>query len=374
MIIFHEGLPRSGKSYEAVVHHMIPALQAGREVFARIDGLNHEKIAECAEIPVELCRELLHHIDEEQVATIYEHVRDNSLVMIDEIQDYWPNGRKPLTREMSEFVTRHGHRGLDILVMGQDMRDVHAIWRRRVAQKSVYTKLDGLGFENHYSVRVFKASTAEKFEEVSNERGKYDPKYFGTYASHVSTDTNTGNYKDKRAVIWNNKGFRYGAPLLLVMVVFAVFQLFSFFGSDSVLIPEEAKPLPSVRMDLDHGAVVVGSVVAPAPVSPPPPVRQPDDFVSTLVSSYRPRLAAFMAMKDQVTGLIEFYESDRVVERLTFEAINELGWTVTRKAYGVDIERNGRTVNVTQWPLQEQQYRVSENKREEVRQLGAAGI
>ena len=46
MIIFHEGLPRSGKSYEAMVKHVLEALKQGRKVFAYVEGLNHEKIAE----------------------------------------------------------------------------------------------------------------------------------------------------------------------------------------------------------------------------------------------------------------------------------------------------------------------------------------
>lgn len=45
MLIFHEGLPRSGKSYEAMVRHIIPALQKGRHVWAYIEGLNHARIA-----------------------------------------------------------------------------------------------------------------------------------------------------------------------------------------------------------------------------------------------------------------------------------------------------------------------------------------
>ncbi|MGL6388160.1 zonular occludens toxin domain-containing protein [Aeromonas hydrophila] len=37
MLIFHEGLPGSGKSYEALVSHIIPRLKDGRTVDAYID-------------------------------------------------------------------------------------------------------------------------------------------------------------------------------------------------------------------------------------------------------------------------------------------------------------------------------------------------
>lgn len=55
MLIFHEGLPGSGKSYEALVSHIIPRLKDGRTVDAYIEGLNFEKIAELAEITLEHC-------------------------------------------------------------------------------------------------------------------------------------------------------------------------------------------------------------------------------------------------------------------------------------------------------------------------------
>lgn len=51
MLIFHEGLPGSGKSFEACVKHIVPALQKGRKVFAYIEGLNHEKFSEVFELP-----------------------------------------------------------------------------------------------------------------------------------------------------------------------------------------------------------------------------------------------------------------------------------------------------------------------------------
>jgi zona occludens toxin len=53
MLLFNEGLPRSGKSYSAMVDRIIPALKDGRAVFAHLDGLNHEKIAEASGVSLE---------------------------------------------------------------------------------------------------------------------------------------------------------------------------------------------------------------------------------------------------------------------------------------------------------------------------------
>jgi len=68
MIFFHEGMPRSGKSYESMEKHIIPALAKGRSVDAYLYGLDHEKIAPLAGIDVERCKELLVELTTEQAS------------------------------------------------------------------------------------------------------------------------------------------------------------------------------------------------------------------------------------------------------------------------------------------------------------------
>ena len=118
MIIFHEGLPGSGKSYEAFVKHVFKAIKSGRKVFAYIEGINHKKVAEILGFPVAIVEAFLIQIKEDQVKTIYEHVEDNSLVIIDEIQDFFSADNKPLEKNITTFVTQHRHRGIDIIIMG----------------------------------------------------------------------------------------------------------------------------------------------------------------------------------------------------------------------------------------------------------------
>lgn len=71
--------------------------------------------------------------------------------------------------------------------MGQDLRDCHALWKRRVSQKVLFTKLDALGMDKRYSWKLFKAVSGEKFEKVATGTGIYDPKYFGLVASSPSS-------------------------------------------------------------------------------------------------------------------------------------------------------------------------------------------
>lgn len=72
MIFGHEGLPRSGKSLEAMVH-VVDSLRAGRIIVTNIHGIDHKSISEYLAIPLPtvqrllICLEPPSDLDEEQV-------------------------------------------------------------------------------------------------------------------------------------------------------------------------------------------------------------------------------------------------------------------------------------------------------------------
>lgn len=341
MIIFHEGLPGSGKSYEAMVRHIVPSLQQGREVFAYIEGIDFAKVAEVAELPEEKVRELLHQVERDQVKAIHQHVRDNALVVLDEAQNFWPTQRRPLDDDLTQFVTEHRHRGLDLLLMGQDMRDVHPLWRRRVSQKVVFNKLDALGMEKRYSYVVWKATRPEHFEKVSNGIASYDPKYFGTYASHVSEDTNTANYKDSRASFANTFLVKWGLPLAIGGAVWGIWSVWGFFH------PDLAKA--------STVAPVTTAAAASAPAKAASAVTQaaaPLGFVEDLNKRFRPRLDRCYGSGGQFPQIciIEWYDGDQLRERLTSRQLAVMGATVEVRE---SVARVAGTW-VTRWPLQQQ--------------------
>lgn len=337
MIIFHEGLPRSGKSYEAMTRHVFAALQAGRKVYAYVEGINHEKIGQVLDMPTERVRDLLHQINADDVQNVWSIVEDNSLVVLDEAQDFWPTGRTRLGPEMTKFITQHGHRGLDILLMGQVLSDVHKLWRGRVSQKVLFHKLDAVGLEQRYAVTVYKATAPEKFVEISKTTGVYDAKYFGTYASHVSDATNTLNYKDDRANVRNAWWVRWGLPLAVGLAAWGVYTAWSFFHPTAV-----AKPL---------SAASAPASAAPAAAPPPRPASAPSKpkkgFVEELNDRYRPRLAYVYQSGNEQRGAIEWWDGDKLRERLSIREIVILGGSV-------EVWENVARVSgtwVTAWPV-----------------------
>jgi zona occludens toxin len=341
-IIFHEGLPRSGKSYEAMSRHIAKALREGRPVDAYIEGIDHEKIAAAVELPVDRVRELLRAFTREEVPTMHGQVRANALIVIDEAQNFWPTGRQRLDAATTQFITEHGHRGQDILLMGQVLTDVHKLWRGRVEMKMVFTKLNGVGLETRYNVATWKAPTPEKFVKLGDQVGSYDPRWFGTYSSHVDSSIQTGNYKDDRANILKGWKFKFGIPAVLILGVVSIGYLVWFMSGGAA--GQAAKPVAAA-------AAAWARVARPA-ARPAAPKAADLPFVVSLNSKFRPRLAGYAQLGAWSEGHVEWYDGDRLVERLSFTDIRRLGTAVSVVAGGSLIAVVGDRY-VTHWPAPE---------------------
>jgi zona occludens toxin len=355
MFFFHEGLPGSGKSYEAVTKHLIGALSKGRPVDAYIEGLDHAKLAELADITEDRCRELLIVLTREQVPDVWKHGRDNALVFIDEMQNFWPSNKQKLGPEITQFITEHRHRGQDICGMGQDLRDVHAMWRRRCGQKVVFSKLDGLGRDGNYSYRLHKAVTPEKFELVSKGIGKYDPKFFGSYASHISDDTNTENYKDSRAVIWNTWAFKVAIPGFVAVLAFAGWYLYGLLWGGELMQPEKTTKPAHVQPVEQPPARQVQHIedIAPVRHQEPQPKHEPPDYVQDITAKWRPRLSGWMMMGAKIEGVIEWYDASlRKQEQLSVNQLVSLGYSYEYRSELLVIRKGEWETIVTTWPME----------------------
>lgn len=370
MLIWHGGLPRSGKSYEAVARRLIGAVQKGRPVDAFIDGLNFERIAEVSGVSLERLRELLHVLTEPDLAVIWERTRDNALVIIDEAQDHWPN-RATMSKPMTKFVTQHGHRGQDILLMGQDYHDVHVLFRRRIELRFEFLKLSAVGAEHRYSVTTFRHRGGDDEPVlVGTEQCKYDPKFFGLYASHVSSDIQTENYKDARAGMWAQPVIKYGVPVAFVGILFGGWYLVRFFKGET-FAPSAAvaasAPHPSPAPVVRPGALVASPTASPA-AAPADPARLPQEvFVRDLDARGRIRLAALLEMHDRRNGLIEWVAGDaRVIHRASLDELRDLGFAVVVGLRSVQLGFGSWSSIAVMWPI-ESDARVSDERQQVIR-------
>lgn len=364
MIIFLEGLPRSGKSYSAMVQYIIPALQKGRKVYAYIEGLNHQRIAEAAELSLEVVESLLYPITREQVPTIYEHVENDALVAIDELANFWPSGRRELPEKVMIFIKEHGHRGLDLLCMDQVMTDSHKMWTGRVDTLVKFRKLDAIGKEDQFSCSVFKRDSGGKFKEVTKAKPeKYDPKYFGTYKSHTEGTLNTANFADARANVKNSKAWKV-AKIYSVVALVAIGFIIWFFNGGATVAKEPPKKanIAETVAERDHAAALKApgqqpDKMSPAPASAPAAPSAPPafkDHIEKLQEKHRARLTGIIWNAKGLQGWIEWRdESNRLYEVFTLDQMKLFGYFVTVSPDGqmAVLTKPGVQIVATQWPL-----------------------
>ena len=336
---------------------IIPALVKHRPVQAYIEGLNHARIADLAGISEEECEQLLTQITREQMQSgeWLTLVKDNSLCIFDEAQNFWPTGNKPLSPEITQFVTEHGHRGLDVVLMGQDIRDCHVLWRRRVDQKIVFQKLDTFGAASRYKWSVFKGTVDAKgiikYVQVQKGVGKYEQKFFGTYASHVSDETNKDTYSDSRAVVWRMWQFRYGIPVFLVICYFAFGHVWGFFHSDGSVVAAKkvsgASPMHTVAAP---AAPVSGASVPPVAAASAP--KEPLDYVQEISQKWRVRLSGMIQSRDRHDVVLEWLDDGlHRRERLSVADLQGLGWSVDVSGAVAQLKKGKLVVVATSWPI-----------------------
>lgn len=393
MIIFHEGMPRSGKSYATIQDHIVPGLKAGRRMYVRIDGIDHDKLAHIADISPDRCRELLTELIVEDVHKLDQlDIENDSLVVIDELQNYWPSQKAPLSPGMTKWVAEHGHHGLDVLCMGQLLKDCHRTWVNRTNRKIQFVKKDMLGKPDAYKWRMFTGSPDSrgnvKFIEVQSGDGEYDPKYFGCYKSHSEGTENKGTYVDERANIFKSAIFRKWLPIFGVALVIAVGYLVHFFNGG--LASSTAKPVKvtetiTTTSDGQKPKVkefVNGKEVEQKTEPEPPKVAQGEkhsdsldlpDVISELTKNNRIRLAYVVRSASHTRVLIEWRDTAfRVVEQMDSDDLEMLGWhvaTTNNNRMAILASPEKRLV-ATAWPIDERVGEVPEDRKDAVRREG----
>lgn len=389
MLIFHEGLPGSGKTYEAMVKHVIPAIERGRRVYAHIDGLDDpsclDAISECLGLPSDQVKSLVFYLSADQVKRIWDFVEPNSLVVIDEIQNYFPATRDKPVPALSEWVSKHRHDGIDILALGQSLKDVHNLWKRRVDRKLVFQKLDALGVASRYRWVAMKAVGEMRFEKTTEGIEVYQKRFFGTYKSHHSDDVSTDLYQDRRAVLWNSPTMRFALAFIVLGGTFTPWYLSRQFDADTsslVSIPDAppraassaASSAPVIASAPASSASVRAPVAAPAPLPVSPPAAASEssrsrglDYADHLASVYRIRLSSVLRAAGRDYVVVEYRDDSlRIQDRLDQYVLQHLGWSIqVVNLQLVVLSKGSRVLVATPWPL-ESLGEVSDERNQQV--------
>jgi zona occludens toxin len=372
MFQFMEGLPGSGKSFETCVYYILPSIIKGRPVDAYVEGLNHEMFAELSGKTLEEVQELLVFIPSDDVREIYKYARKDALIVIDELQDFFQAGRQKLSDEITRFVSQHRHEGQDIIAMGQDLNDVHNIFRRRCDRKFVFTKQDAIGRPNHYKWASYKGQrTARdiKFVEISSGSREYEEKFFGLYKSHSDGTSNFESFEDSRTNVFSGKGLRYGIPFAIFVLSGAIWYLkTSVFGGDGITGSDQVQVDDSaLKSDKFSSLESQFETIPVQPLEPEKPQTEqstPTEYIDDLASKYRLRLTGVMNLsgsKDAVIYMQAFDSTMHLMESMNSIEIAALGWDVELTTYGALLSKGDTQYVLRQWPMETQKGKV--NKR-----------
>lgn len=386
MIVFHEGMPGSGKSYAAMRDHIIPALQKGRKVFARMNGLDRDKIAAVSGVDRERLEELLYEIAEEEVVTLCQ-VKDGQwqlpadcLLVIDELQNFYPQKRPPLDPETTKFVAEHRHRGMDILAMGQLLKDCHRTWVNRTNRKFQFLNKDVVGKADEYKWRLFNGQPDSKgaviFNEVTGGSLPYDKSIFGTYKSFQDETQNTERLTDDRVNIFNSKAFKVYLPLLGLVALGGLGYL-GYLFSGGLAKAETKKPEPvavrTVFEETGKQPIVIDNGVKEKIVVKEKAQQEDDwpDYLTEIIKDNRARLAYAIRTPSHTRIVLEVRDkSNQIIESFNSEQLHELGWSVmvSDSLKMVSINKGEKRYLVTAWPIPEPLAKTSNVLEDQIRE------
>lgn len=233
------GVPGSGKSYEAVVYHIIPAIEEGRRVVTNLPlNLDHfrqvfpdfyqllEVVPSSAANPIPFARITDYGSDWRHPETDI-----GPLYVIDECHKALPRGATE--RAVEEWFAEHRHELADVLLITQSYGKisksvcdlVHLVYRVR--------KNTALGSSDSY---IRKVQDGIRGEVVNTAVRKYRPEFFPFYKSHTKSSSAAAEAAAADVKpIWRHWSF-YGAALFLGLGIFL------FAGAKSPMKPEAPHP------------------------------------------------------------------------------------------------------------------------------------
>jgi len=227
------GTPGSGKTYEGV-KLIIENLKRGRFVMTNIEGLNDSAPREGIKIltgldDFELSEKLI-FLEDTQIIELWDHVKNNALIVIDEIHDYYSNRDWNSEKNMKfiSWAKRHRHFGFDMVMLTTHIEGVDKQVRSLSQWTYVYRKVDyfGKAVKNKYEVGIYCGETTSG-NPFQKKVHSYDPKIFACYKSYVTDEIKEMGIK--KAVNVLMKPIFYVIPFMLCFALYMLFHS-SLFG------------------------------------------------------------------------------------------------------------------------------------------------
>lgn len=196
MITAFVGKTGSGKTLDAVnkiVQNLKPHPHTGkiRTIYTNIEGMDDPTCQAYLQEQVGLNDyEMKKHfiwVSDKQIETIYDYVKEGSLVVVDECHKRWNtrDWQKDSNRKMADWCSTHRHLGCDLLLITQDMEKVDKQIRGLVHTSYVIRKVDFMGnlVKQKFIVYSYDGDDINGKPLATNYRS-YDGKLYRCYKSY----------------------------------------------------------------------------------------------------------------------------------------------------------------------------------------------
>ena len=213
-----EGIPGSGKSYEAVAYHVLPMLQQGRKVITNLPLLvdqlaamdpSYRQLIELRTKPSKILGSWdPDRMDDQGNGNAFDIEGDprnppDGVAVFGHVWDYYSPWKHPETgqgpvfivdeshvalpvtgtdKQVVEWFKLHRHFNADVLLMTQSFRDMNQPIARLMAMIVICRKADILGKKGAY---IRKVKAGYRGAVISTETRNYKPEFFGLYRSHT---------------------------------------------------------------------------------------------------------------------------------------------------------------------------------------------
>ncbi|MDO4795298.1 MAG: zonular occludens toxin domain-containing protein [Brachymonas sp.] len=368
-----EGIPGSGKSYEAVHYHILPALKAGRKVITnlplqidQIRAINPDWAAliEVRKFPQpirgtwdadaasrgEMAFRLFEdgRTENPPDVPVFGHVWDfydewrgeggiGPLYVVDECHNAWPKGLMPPKelKEVIQWAKLSRHFGADVTGITQSWRDVHGSLSILLASLIKLRKADILGKKGEYIRRVH---GGYRGAELSRETRKYDPTIFPFYKSHTQSQTvQEAGLSDVSPKIVKIKRAAYA--FLTVGAAFVIWafwpkQGYSFWG---VKLPDEPKAKQTVEQSKEPVPVLISAAPLPqAPASQPAEPEKKEEPFEPLMGKLIHQVGHLKMGAKELTAFV-VSEGGQTFFEVTDKDLEAAGYTWKRFAHCLGV-------------------------------------
>lgn len=243
----YTGLMGSGKSYEVVSQVILKAISNGRRVVTNVDGIDGDAIRayvhEKHGIQFDRLGDVVHCTNEDVAKPDFlphgkpvdTFVQPGDMVCIDEAWRFWGTDCK-LLQEHKIFFREHRHYvnpetkvSCDLVLMVQDISDLHRTLKVVVELTFRTEKKKSLGLNNTYSVSMYESYKVNARQRVGNWVRRYEKEIFPLYSSYSGGEGKEVQV-DSRQNIFNNPRLWFVIVISILGAGYSAYNVYSFFN------------------------------------------------------------------------------------------------------------------------------------------------